>query len=390
MYGYQIVIFENSGSSATTLLRNAIETHLKEVGVDLGSVSFFDETTSNGRDRKSPTVAAYFGGDGAAKSTPELNSLLEDSVLVLPLVPTLVGYTSQVPAELKDINGFIWDGSSASVEAAVSILMEGLALLRKSRRVFISYLRKETSSVAVQLFEFLESRGFDVFLDTHSVRPAETFQEVLWHRLADSDVVIVLDSPNFSSSYWTSEEVSRAGLNQIQILRVLWPGKALTKPAALNEPFTLHPDSFQTTDQISPEARLTQEAEKEIGTAIESLRARALAARHDYLVREFISDADDEKIPTTYQPERFISLTKSDGTLIAAVPTVGVPDANRYHEVEELLDQSTSAHGEILLLYDSRGIMKRWIKHLSWLDQQKLKVRGLSIENASKTLKAMK
>jgi len=41
--------------------------------------------------------------------------------------------------------------------------------LPAQRRVFVSYRRNESRDAAVQLFEELSARQFDVFLDTHSV-----------------------------------------------------------------------------------------------------------------------------------------------------------------------------------------------------------------------------
>jgi len=58
--------------------------------------------------------------------------------------------------------------------------------------VFVSYRRDESRTGAVQLHDELSARGGDVFLDTHDIIPGDLFQEMLWHRLADCDVVIML------------------------------------------------------------------------------------------------------------------------------------------------------------------------------------------------------
>jgi hypothetical protein len=89
------------------------------------------------------------------------------------------------------------------------------------------------------------------------------------------------------------------------------------------------------------------------------------------------------------QPERFITVVKKDGNLLAAVPTVGVPDAVRYHEIEDLLEKHSVKHHEIVLLFDDRGILKRWKSHLGWLNQQKLKVRSVSVNEVANFLKAI-
>lgn len=58
------------------------------------------------------------------------------------------------------------------------------------------------------------------------------------------------------------------------------------------------------------------------------------------------------------QPERFITMELKSGDFIAAVPTVGLPDAVRYHEIEDEIERHPKKHTEIVLLYDERGILR--------------------------------
>ena len=105
---------------------------------------------------------------------------------MVPVVPTLDRFSEFVPDDLRPINGMALRSEDPELERVASVLLEGLGLLRKSRRLFISYRRVETQGIAIQLYEQLDGNGFDVFLDSHSIRPGEPFQEVLWHRLADT------------------------------------------------------------------------------------------------------------------------------------------------------------------------------------------------------------
>ena len=61
---------------------------------------------------------------------------------------------------------------------------------------------------AVQLHDALTARGFDVFLDTHSIRPGKVFQDDLWRSAyCNSDVVVMLDTKRILfESKWTREE----------------------------------------------------------------------------------------------------------------------------------------------------------------------------------------
>ena len=115
---------------------------------------------------------------------------------------------------------------------------------------------------------------------------------------------------------------------------------------------------------------------------VESLRARALAARHAYLVQEFFSEAIAAGHTPQVQPDRFILLETKGGNHYITVPTVGVPDAIRYQEVEDEMARHPKRHSDIILLYDERGIRDKWMKHLDWLDRQTLPVKSLQVAKA--------
>jgi hypothetical protein len=208
---YQIAIFADGADSYAATLRATIQRSISDLGVPSSMLSFLNEASVSSRDRKSPTVGAFFGlAPHPAPATPALTDLIRDATLVVPIVPALDRFTEFVPTDLRPINGMALRPEDPGLERIASVLLEGLGLLRKSRRLFISYRRVETQGIAIQLYEQLDANGFDVFLDSHSIRPGEPFQEVLWHRLADTDVVVLLDSPGFLSSRWTEEELARA------------------------------------------------------------------------------------------------------------------------------------------------------------------------------------
>lgn len=377
---YQIAIFADGADSYAATLKATIQRSIAELGIPAGMLSFLDNATVGARDRKSPTVGVFFGLSPRPATNPNLSDLIKNAVLVLPVVPTLDRFKEFVPNDLRPINGMEMKPEDTGLERVASVLLEGLGLLRKSRRLFISYRRIETQAIAIQLYEQLDANGFDVFLDTHSVRPGEPFQEVLWHRLADTDVVVLLDSPGFLASRWTEEELARANSTNLQILQLIWPGSSLTSAAAFSKPFALsHSDFEVATNLLGANARLLDACLKRVTVEVESLRARALAARHTYLVQEFFTEAAAAGHTPRLQPDRFILLETKGGHHYITVPTVGVPDAVRYQELE---DEMTKHHNDIILLYDERGIRDKWMNHLEWLDRQTLPVKSLQVANA--------
>jgi hypothetical protein len=381
MIPYQIAIFANGADAPAEILRNTLRRHFSELGIPPAHLSFLDDTTVSARDRKAPTVGAYIG---LTRSYPPASSaltdLLRDATMVVPVVAELEHFSEFVPDELRTVNGMALQPEDPDLNCVASVLLEGLNLLRPSRRLFISYRRTQTQGVAIQLYELLDRHGFDVFLDTHSIRPGEPFQEVLWHRLADTDVIVLLDSPGFLASRWTTAELAQANSTNIQILQLIWPGSMMHAAAAFSNPFTLAPAQFlDSTDTLGATARLNDSCLDQVAADVESLRARALAARHTYLVQEFCAEAAAAGFAPRVQPERFISIETAKGNHIVTVPTVGIPDAVRYHEIEEEIARHPSRHSEIVLLYDERGIRDKWLKHIAWLDGHRLPVKSLPV-----------
>lgn len=164
-------------------------------------------------------AAVFFGGADAPATNVE--SLLRRGIPILPVVSDITKVQEEIPALLRPLNCLAYN--VGGVQRTTSALLECAGLLPRQRRVFVSYRRDEARQAALQLFDAFSARLFDVFLDTHGIAPAEDFQAMLWHRLCDSDVLVMLDTPNYFGSRWTSAEFGRALAKGISVLRVGWP-----------------------------------------------------------------------------------------------------------------------------------------------------------------------
>jgi TIR domain len=385
MTKYQIALFSNGADGRIPILRDTLSLRLGELGIKAGAFSFLDEAEIATRDRKAPTVAAFLSESPSPATRGGIVELVKSGSMVVPVVKDLKRFNSFVFDELRGINGMEFRSDDPEMNRIAAVLMEGLSLLRRSRRLFISYRRSETQGVAIQLYESLDHSGFDVFLDTVSIRPGEPFQDVLWHRLADTDVIVLLDSPGFLASRWTTAELSRANSTNIQVLQLVWPDNKLEANAAFSRAIMLNSSDFEKV-MTGAEGRLKEATVQQVVTEAESLRARALAARYTYLVEEFCGEASNLGLNYHVQPQRIVTLESGSGKQFAAVPAVGVPDAVRYQEIE---DEVEKHHSEVILLYDERGIREQWLKHLEWLDRQKLRVRSLSVAKAASWLEGL-
>lgn len=382
---YQVLVMGKPDDRLASI-RSLLESRLRDLGLTADSVSFELEGSFE-VDSRLPRLAIFFGYQGASDSAhPAISGLIEDSTPIITVVSDLQKVTVEIPPVLTHINALAVKQPDTNLDRAVSLILEQFRLLRRERRLFISYKRTDSQKVADQLYEALEGKGFDVFLDTRSVPPGVDFQAELWHRMSDSDVVVLIDTPGFRDSRWTTEELARANATNIQILHLLWPGQEGDETSSLSHFFDLLTADFIDADLESAQRSISPNAVDGICRSAERLRARAIAARHRYLVDSFCDAARDVGLSPIVQPQFWISVQGKKGT-VAAVPTIGVPTSERLHTI---FDTIPTNDGKVStwVLYDGRGILSSWIQHLSWLDGY-LPVKSVAMVNVTSALKAL-
>ncbi|WP_260473665.1 toll/interleukin-1 receptor domain-containing protein [Pseudomonas aeruginosa] len=157
-------------------------------------------------DQQRSSAAVFFGGENPPLAN--VAKLLERGIPLLPIASDVNRVSEEIPELLRPLNCLAYTANGP--QRVATALLECAGLLPRQRRVFVSYRRGEARDAALQLFDALSARLFDVFLDTHGIPPAEDFQTMLWHRLCDSDVLVMLDTPGYFESRWTSAEFGRA------------------------------------------------------------------------------------------------------------------------------------------------------------------------------------
>lgn len=375
-------------SSSWSKLEPVLYERLKDLGIDRDAIAVLVEADIGTANPRAPLVAIFFGYDGANDAShPCLARLITDSNTIIPCVPDLGSASTALPTSIGHINAFPFSDDEKHIERLATLVLENLRLLRAERRLFISYKRSESQSVAIQLYEALDEAGFDVFLDTRSVPYAEDFQSILWHRMADSDIIILLDTPKFRESFWTRAELAQANATSVQILHVLWPKVNADDTSSFSVFMPLKPSDFVGPDDTGVNARLSDKMRDSIVSRAESLRARALAARHRSLVDDFCDRAREENaISVAVQPQRFIAVELAKGGRVAVVPTIGVPRADRYQEIGDGIRELGDNTSSVWLLYDERGILGKWLSHLAWLDNH-LPVRSVQVSRSAEQLR---
>ena len=217
---YQLAVLGAPTAAQISELETAVADAVSMFGLRLGQEIGWEIVPAAFTPLQQRSAAVvFFGGVGADHLS--LPGLLRGGVPVVPVVSDLGRVATEVPEILHPLNCLSYANGGA--KRVATALLECAGLLPKQRRVFVSYRRDEARQAALQMFDALSARHFDVFLDTHGIAPAEDFQTMLWHRLCDSDVLLMLDTPDYFNSRWTAAEFGRALAKGISVLRVGWP-----------------------------------------------------------------------------------------------------------------------------------------------------------------------
>jgi hypothetical protein len=371
---YQFILLGDTGCEACQKVKDRFFELLAERGLDGSIVAVLDGAQTitpleaGGYDSRKPTFAYYFGKqDHGDKDLEALQKLMGNGDAVFPVFFTEGQFQQEIPAVLHPINGKLY--TDGLLDSIVNVAFEELRLLRKIRRVFISYKRSDSAAIANQLYDVLSRHQFDVFLDTYSIRGAADFQAELHHRITDSDVLIQLNSPNFMDSDWCKEEISEANARQVGVLQLNWPE---VDSGAANQLCTIRnikTEFFNNGNQIGDDATLKADVLEDIAMKVEALRARNIAARQDGLTAEFVKEAERQGRAIVKEP-MFLVEQRQNGKLWYYIPIIGVPQSMDCYESQEMLKQwlpKDKMPEKVSLIYDDMRILPKWIAHLDWM-----------------------
>lgn len=372
---YQLILLGETGCDACRKVRARFFELLKERGLDRGMIAVLDGVLTltakdaGGYDSAKPTFAFYFGKQGHGdKDVEAVKKLMGNADAVFPVFFTAGQFNQEIPTVLHPINGKLFTDSA--IDSIVNVAFEELRLLRKTRRVFISYKRSDSAAVANQLYDVLSRQQFDVFLDTYSIRGAADFQAELHHRITDSDVLIQLNSPNFMDSDWCKEEISEANARQVGVLQINWPNVSSGSTNQLSKVRKLEDADFRRGHYKSGTSLLKKAVLDEIAVKIEALRARNIAARQDGLTAEFVKEAERQRRVIIKEPVFLVEM-RADGKTWYYIPAIGVPQSVDCYESQETLKKwmpDGVLPDKVFLIYDDLRILPRWIAHLDWMN----------------------
>ncbi|KPW52774.1 hypothetical protein ALO95_200319 [Pseudomonas syringae pv. antirrhini] len=362
---YCLGLLGNIPQNLMPSLRESIYSGLETLGLVVGrDVSLFEGSALEFKPAIDRCSAALCF-DVANHEQAAIEKLMQRRVPLIPVASTKSRFASEFPGKLGALNGLeVSDGANTLATA----LLESAALIPRQRRIFLSYRRVESTEVALQLFAALSARQYDVFLDTHGIQSGEHFQEVLWQKLCDSDVMIYLDTPGYFDSRWTEAEFARATLRGLSVLRVAWPDVESKASQIIGGEVILSETSFapavSAASGVEPELnrRIADTHLDEIVRLVELLRTQSVASRYAKVVSKLghtLAEYGGEIIGQSVSRSLIVSMR---GKNITVYPELGVPTS--YALYEATLNMHTPP---VAVVYYHVGIKERkWRAHMEW------------------------
>lgn len=128
-----------------------------------------------------------------------------------PKAPWLLG------SLLVPYNACFWRSDSGEL---TPLVLQAAGITATDFRTFISYRRSDGQTVADQLFDELNRRNFDVFLDRFRMDPGAHVQERIVEELAQKSMVVLVETQDLPQSPWVALEIAYARAYRLGILAV--------------------------------------------------------------------------------------------------------------------------------------------------------------------------
>jgi hypothetical protein len=353
---YELALMGAPSDDQKEALTKCLSQLIEPFGLHLGQEVAWSIGSGDFKPSQNTAAAvAFFGGVGASEAG--LGAVLRNGIPVLPVASAAGCVDAEIPLQLKALNCLIY--AIHGPQRVSTALLECLGLLPRQRRVFVSYRRGEAREAALQLFDAFSARLFDVFLDTHGIAPGEDFQAVLWHRLCDSDVLVMLDTPGYFESRWTNAEFGRALAKGISVLRIGWPSVNPSPRASIASRIDLTDAEVDTKT-----GHLADEPIQRVCMQLEAVRSQSQAVRSLNLFSNLQQAV--ERIGGTVSGvgvHKGVYINLPGGKEIVVYPTVGVPTSLTLHDAVDHAPPGRS----VAVVYDHVGLHEKWLEHLAWL-----------------------
>ena len=239
-------------------------------------------------DQESNSLVVYLGSR-SGRDHERVNQVLGQAIdAQLPIFPIVRktddgGIRDKVPSIIARINAANW---TTNRESVLTEILGVLGLVDVERKVFLSYVRRETSPIALQLHRALVQARFDVFLDRFAIPPGVDFQSRLDEELGDKAFVVLLESSGLRNSRWVQHEIAYALSHRISVLSLAVPEiEDAELVSAIDDAFRVR---LSANDMLQPRCDLNATTLSEILERIERAHARSLRRRREQLLGSMV------------------------------------------------------------------------------------------------------
>lgn len=344
----------------------------ESVEESLKKLPALDIVTMDDLETKNPFLCLYFGKNEAdislSKPVKEIVDMAIKHHALLPITMRPDDFKTKIPNELKAINGFfLKENDKESILRLKNYVASYFGLIDTNKKVFISYRRTELESLAHKLYAELVKKKYSPFLDSYSIVEGVDFQEYLRHELVDSEIVILLDSPDFNSSEYCMEEFNIANLERIPVLDIRFkvdPRKNLHRFC-----------DYLETNMSCEEANVDITLVGDIINLMEQSRIKAYQFKRQYVLDEFASSCREYGITIVNQGQ----FLRCDTTHECFYPLTRIPSCSDYYKLKVMFDKiplfSTYTKK---ILYNGSYCRPGVESYLQWLNTQ-LSVKSYNI-----------
>lgn len=311
-----------------------------------------------------PFLCLYFGQSGEdsqlSKEVKEnVNDILRHHAL-LPITMFPDAFKSNIPNEFKAINGFfLKNNDKEGLSCLKNWVASYFGLIDTNKKIFISYRRTDLEELAHRLYEELIKRKYHPFLDSYTIVEGVDFQEHLRHELIDSEIVIILDSPDFNSSAYCMEEFNIANRERIPVLDIRFnvnPSKNLHRFC-----------DYIETELSCKEANVNSDLVGKIIELMEQSRFKAYKFKRQYILDEFESLCQEYGMNIVNQG----LFLRCDTTHECFYPLTRIPSCHDLYNLKVMFDKvplfSTYAKK---IIYNGSYCRPGIESYLQWLNSQ--------------------
>ena len=275
---------------------------------------------------------------------------------IIPITYEELNNQQVIDSSLQSINAFKYDKADdkKSVELLTDVMLKKMGLLNNVRRVFISYKRSETGELAEHIRKELLKEGYAVFLDKNNIDFGDDFMQEIRYSIVESDVLLILNSPNYYDSLYTKKELFAACVSGLAIIVLSQDDRN----KELNGLIHIH---------IAEQNKISEEEKKDLIFAISDARIRLWHSRHERLNR---------KLHLLANCKKFLQGVHSKSHNNFSIYTiVGLPTTLDFERIfqnknADSTNRQKSTNRKVYAFYDNLTLPSSYSKHLNWLDKQ--------------------